>query len=294
MSNTPQFSRRTFLTLSAGVGAGVVLTACGGSSSSSDPNGALQIVKRFPDSGLVPGKVRLPISLGDKSGVLGTESEVTLPATLHASVVNAETGKTVIESLVAEQHSEGLSVPYWPFIFDAPATGIYLLRVDEAPDSDCSFQIEDPNNVLSPVVGHALPPFDTPTTDNARGVNPICTRTPNPCPFHSVTLTQALKSGKPVVYYIGTPAYCQTGTCAPGLEALVTAAQSVGDNAVFVHADVYTNKNADEAAPAVKEYKLTYEPILYITDAKGVLINRLDAVFDAKELNSAFSAAGIV
>ena len=294
MSNSPYFSRRKFLSLSAGVGAGAVLAACGGGSSGSKPNGTLQVVKRFPDSGLVPGNVRLPLSLGDKSGVLSSDSAVDLPTTLHASVVDAQSGKTVLTSLSADKHEEGLNVPYWPFTFALETQGIYLLRIEEAPESDCSFQLEDPKNILTPLMGNALPPFDTPTTDNARGVDPICTRTPEPCPFHSVTLTEALKSGKPVVYYIGTPAYCQTGTCAPGLEALISAAKNVGDSAVFVHADVYTNKNADEAAPAVKEYKLTYEPVLYITDAKGVLVNRLDAVFDAKELNSAFSAAGIL
>lgn len=291
MTSQP-FSRRTFLSLSAGLGAGAVLAACGGSSSSG-LEGDLQVVKRFPDSGLVPGTVRLPISLGDKTGVLGKESNVELPASLTASVQDAQTGKIIIASVTAERHDEGLDIPYWPFVFPIDAQGIFLLKINEAPDSDCSFQIEDPKNVLMPTVGNSLPPFDTPTTSNARGVDPICTRTPDACPFHSVTLTDALKSGKPVVYYIGTPAYCQTGTCAPGLDALIATAKTVGNNAVFVHADVYTDKNANEATAAVQEYKLTYEPVLYITDATGKLVNRLDAVFDARELTSALRTAGI-
>jgi hypothetical protein len=106
-------------------------------------------------------------------------------------------------------------------------------------------------------------------------------------------LTEALQSGKPVVYFIGTPAYCQTGTCAPGIEALISVSKSVGDAAVFVHADVYSDKTATNPAPAVEAFKLTYEPVLYITDAKGVLVNRLDAVFDVTEMSSALAAAGI-
>ena len=77
------------------------------------------------------------------------------------------------------------------------------------------------------------------------------------------------------------------------MTALIDIAKSVGDTAVFVHADVYKDKTATEAAPAVQAYKLTYEPILYITDAKGKLINRLDAVFDVDEMRSALAAAGI-
>jgi hypothetical protein len=138
-----------------------------------------------------------------------------------------------------------------------------------------------------------LPPFDTPTTDNNRGVDPICTSPDGACPFHAQTLTEALKSGKPVVYLIGTPAYCKTGTCAPALDALIEVATSLGDAVTIVHADVYKDKTATEAAPAVQAYKLSYEPVLYITDKNGKLINRLDAVFDVKELRDSLAAAGI-
>lgn len=96
-----------------------------------------------------------------------------------------------------------------------------------------------------------------------------------------------------MLYLIGTPAYCTTGTCSPALDALIEVSQSMGDKAVFVHADVYKDKTATEAAPAVQAYHLSYEPILYITDAKGVLVKRLDAVFDVKEMRAVLSAAGI-
>jgi hypothetical protein len=171
--------------------------------------------------------------------------------------------------------------------------GVYLLILDAAPESEMSFQVEERENVLSPLVGDPLPPFDTPTVDNKRGVDPICTSPQGTCPFHEVTLTEALQSGKPVIYMIGTPAYCKTGTCAPGLDALIALSKKVGDTAVFVHADVYTDKTATTAAPAVLAYKLAYEPLLYITDAKGVLVNRLDAVFDVTEMSSALAAVGI-
>lgn len=293
-------SRRRFLALSASVGFAGAVAACGGggsgkgSSGAADIEGTLQIVKRFPDAGLVKGRVRLPISLGDTSGVLGSDKLKNLPTTLNASVIDAETGEVVIQKLTADRYGDDLSVPYWPFTFTIDRTsGIFLLKVDEAPDSDCSFQIEERKNVVTPVMGEPLPPFDTPTTDNNRGVDPICTRQDSPCPFHSSTLTDALKSGKPVLYLIGTPAYCQTGTCTPALDALIAASKNLGDSVSIVHADVYKDKSATEAAPAVKAYKLAYEPVLYITDAKGILVDRLDAVFDVKEMNAVLANAGI-
>jgi len=295
MNTSPAFNRRRFLGLSASVGLGAVLAACGGGSTGSSDisvEGTLQVVKRFPPNGLVPGKVRLPISLADKNGVLTTGGGVKLPALLTGRIVRPDS-EDVVTTVTAEQHSENLTSPYWPFVFEVDAPGDYLLLIDQAPESQMFFQLEKPETVPMPLVGNKLPAFDTPTLDNARGVNPICTRPGEFCPFHDVTLTEALASGKPVLYLIGTPAYCSTGTCAPGLDALMTLAKSVGNKAVFVHAEVYKDTSATVAAPAVSEYKLTYEPILYITDAKGVLVERLDAIFDVKEMRSAIAAAGI-
>ena len=298
MAPFPIYSRRRFLALSASLGLGGLVAACGGSSSSSSGaidgvSGTLQVVKRFPTTGLVPGSIRLPISLADTSGVLTTDGKVKLPQTLTGKVIDAASGDVVVSSVSADKHDENMPTPYWPFIVDVQKVGVYLLILDAAPESEMSFQVEERENVLSPLVGDALPPFDTPTVNNKRGVDPICTSPQGTCPFHEVTVTEALQSGKPVVYLIGTPAYCKTGTCAPGLDALIALSKKVGDAAVFVHADVYTDKTATTAAPAVLAYKLAYEPLLYITDAKGVLVNRLDAVFDVTEMSSALAAAGI-
>ena len=296
MAPFPVYSRRRFLALSASLGLGGLVAACGGSSSGSGAidgvSGTLQVVKRFPTTGLVPGSIRLPISLADTSGVLTTDGKVKLPQTLTGKVIDAASGD-VVTSVSAEKHDANMPTPYWPFIVDVQKVGVYLLILDAAPESEMSFQVEERKNVLSPLVGDALPPFDTPTVDNKRGVDPICTSPQGTCPFHEVTLTEALQSGKPVVYFIGTPAYCKTGTCAPGLDALIALSKKVGEAAVFVHADVYTDKTATTAAPAVLAYKLAYEPLLYITDSKGVLVNRLDAVFDVTEMSSALAAAGI-
>lgn len=291
-------SRRQFFGLSAALGAGAVLAACGGSSSSTGSTiGAVdssrQIVKRFPPTGMVPGSVRLPISLADASGILGTEKLATLPPTLTASVVNADTGQEIISYTTADLHSANMATPYWPFIIDIAEPGIYSMTINEAPSSDMSFQIFTREEVAMPLVGDPLPPFETPTFDNPRGVNPICTRPDDMCPFHRVTLTEALTSGKPVVYMVGTPAYCKTGTCAPGLDGLIEVAQSIGDTAVFVHADIYTDTTTSQVAPAVKALSLDFEPVLYITNAEGILVNRLDAVFDVNEIRDALRAAGI-
>jgi hypothetical protein len=276
-------TRRTFLT--TGLGAvgfaslSPLIASCSSSSSDSTTE-RWQIVQRFPQI-QVPGRVRLPISLADQTGLL---SGADLPDTLTASLVNAETGAVVVENLTAPRHDAGMSIPYWPFRVEVSEIGVYSLVVEGGPADGAGVQVVDPATVGVPLVGSPLPPFDTPTLDDPRGVDPVCTRTPEPCPFHDVTLTEALARSLPVVYLIGTPAHCSTGSCAPALDGLLALKDELADRYVVVHAEVYTDDTATTVAPAVTNYAMTYEPALFITNAEGTIVERLDAVFDEVEL----------
>ncbi|MEY3112196.1 MAG: hypothetical protein RIT23_1327, partial [Actinomycetota bacterium] len=178
--------------------------------------------------------MRLPISLADQAGLL---SGADLPDTLTASLVNAETGAVVAENLTAPRHDAGMSIPYWPFRVEVSEIGVYSLVVEGGPADGAGVQVVDSATVGVPLVGSPLPPFDTPTLDDPRGVDPLCTRTPEPCPFHDVTLTEALASSLPVVYLIGTPAHCSTGSCAPALDGLLALKDELADRYVVVHAE---------------------------------------------------------
>ena len=101
--------------------------------------------------------------------------------------------------------------------------GVYYLVVDGGPPKAPASMSTEPGTVdRARPPADPLPPFDTPTIADARGVDPICTREPEPCPFHDITLTEALAAGKRVVYYVGTPAFCSDRlACAPALESII-------------------------------------------------------------------------
>ena len=297
-------SRRTFITGSLGVigatstvGVGSLLAGCSGESTATKSEsvaalGDLQLVQRFPQV-LVPGNVRLPISLANQAGLLTTDSGFELPNTLSAQLINADTQEVVAESLLADRHDTGLTIPYWPFRVDIDKPGIYTLIVDGGPAEGAAIQVLNATEVLIPLVGSLLPGFDTPTVDDHRGVEPVCTRTPEPCLFHNITLNEALALKKPIAYLVGTPAHCSTGTCSPALEALITVRKSIGDAMTFLHTEIYTDDKATTVAPAVVALKMEYEPAIYITDASGIIIERFDAVFDAKEISDAIAKLGL-
>ena len=297
-------SRRTFITGSLGVigatstvGLSSLLAGCSGGSMATTTDSVLgladlQLVQRFPQV-LVPGNVRLPFSLANQAGLLTTDSGLDLPTTLTAKLINADTQEIVAESLSADRHDTGLTIPYWPFRVDIDKPGIYTLIVDGGPEEGAAVQVLAATEVLIPLVGSQLPGFDTPTFDDHRGVEPVCTRAPELCEFHNITLNEALALKKPIAYLVGTPAHCQTGTCAPALEALISVKKSIGDAMTFLHAEIYTDDKATTVAPSVVALKMEYEPAIYITDASGKILERFDAVFDADEINDAIAKLGL-
>jgi len=243
------------------------------------------LIQRFPQNVQVPGPTRLPISLSTGSAQIISDG----PVTLSAQVTDLD-GNPIGDRISATRRDVEPGA-YYDFRPIMDELGFYQLRVEGGPVDGATFQISDPASVTVPLPGQAMPPFDTPTFDEPAGVDPICTREPEACPFHDVTLTEALAAGKPVVYLIGTPAFCSTGSCAPALESLIDVQDQFGDAFTFVHAEVYTDDTATTVAPAVDSAGLSYEPVLFVTDADGVVLERLDAVWDETELVEVLSNA---
>lgn len=295
IDSLPHLTRRRFL---FGVAAAGALAACGSSDttdSDSDSDsadvtseaaaseapvgdGTYILVQRFPQNVQEVGTQRLPMSLATSDGTLIQDG----PTTLMAQVTDPD-GAPLGDPITATRRDVSPG-PYYDFRTQVDEEGFYYLVVDGGPAEGAAFQVMEPGTVAVAGPGDPLAPFDTPTVDDARGVDPICTRDPEPCPFHDLTLTEALESGKGVVYLIGTPAFCQTGTCAPALESIIDVADEYADRYVFVHAEVYADDTATITAPAVEAAGLTYEPALFITDADGTIVERLDAVWNEAEL----------
>ena len=97
--------------------------------------------------------------------------------------------------------------------------------------------------------------------------------------------------GQPSLVFFATPAFCQTGSCAPALESLVGVEAEYADRVVFVHAEVFTDLTATTVAPAVDALGLTFEPALFITGADGVIRERIDGLWDVTELREQLDLA---
>jgi hypothetical protein len=284
-------SRRTFL---VGGASAVALAACGGddrSESASDQTastdttaGGLAVAKVFSPTQPVGVPVRLPLALADAEGALldGVPTSIKV----RYGVDGGELGPPVD----LRRHTQGIPRPYFPLVATFTSPGTWHISVEaNGAQADTSVMAVPPEQLPAvPGVGDKLISMKTPTRADHRGVDPICTRDPA-CPFHTMSLDEAMTSGKAVAFMISTPAFCQTAICGPVLDLLVDRQKDLASTVAFVHAEVYTDSTAKTTTEAVQTYGLTYEPALFLALPDGTIQGTLAYTFDATELDGELS-----
>ncbi|MCU1485179.1 MAG: hypothetical protein JWN67_1925 [Actinomycetia bacterium] len=289
-------SRRQVLLGATGT---VLLAACakkesgddagsGSSTSSTLPgasSGGLVLFKAFQLKQPVGVDLRLPLALADSEGSF----DVDLPRTISVRLRGPD--GTVGAPMAIDRHDQDLPRGYFPLRTKFDAQGRWTI-VAEAGKT----QVETTVDVAAaselpaiPAPGDPLPKIPTPTRKDHQGVNPICTATPA-CPFHSVSLDDAIGAGNPIVLLVSTPAYCQVAICGPVLDLLVKRqAHFEQAGLTVIHAEVYVDRQAQQTSPTVDALGLDFEPSLFLAAPDGTVTDRLDSIFDGNELDEALA-----
>jgi hypothetical protein len=225
-------------------------------------------------------------------GVVETDRS---PATDGPAVIEFQVtrdGQSVGAPTAVPRHRDGVPIVYYPLRFTPPEAGVYTVTglLDGAP-IESFIQPGSPNANALVQRGQPMRPVATATVTDPVGIDPICTRRPEPCPLHDVTVSDVLAAGQPLALLISTPQFCKTGICGPVLD-LVLEQRDTYPTVRFVHAEPYADAVAKgnvataTLAPVVETYALTFEPSLLLARADGVLVERLDNVFDRVELRA--------
>lgn len=276
----------------------VVLPACGTLLGTKDGDQRLLTpVKFFGDQAIAADgrPQRLLWGVGDAQGPLTREA----PPTLTAQVFLGEEPRT--GPVLLERRGDGIARPYYPMRFSTVEPAIYRVAfISSLGPFEGFFEAQEPEDMVPVVgVGDRLPAVDTPTFVDGAGVDPICTRTPESCPYHEITLAEAVTNGRPTALMVTTPGFClQVDICGPSLELLIEAEASRGDLAGtnLIHAEVYaaplSSDEPGELAPIMDalttgESPLWYEPALFLADRSGTVIDRLDFAWDRTDLLAA-------
>ena len=197
------------------------------------------------------------------------------------------------EAVFAERKSEGIpDRPYYVVHHNFDVAGDWGLQaqVEGKKPGNAVITINDPAKVPWATPGKALPRPQTPTPANTLGVNPICTRTPNPCPWHEKSLDTMVGNGKPSIVLIATPALCVSSTCGPVLDILLGEAAAIGTRANLAHVEVFKDSTGKVVSPAFAAFQSDGEPMCYFVDKNGIVVNRFNGPFDATEARAAIAS----
>jgi hypothetical protein len=280
-------TRRSFLTIVTG---SALLAACGGdggggsSAATTAPADGLATMRFMAEPSVLTGSDRrIVFGLADLDGTLRVDG----PAEIDAVLL--DNSDTELGQVVALRRDSGLPRAYYVARVDLPADGPYVLRVTVDGDTaDLTFSATPAEAIPFPSIGSTMPGFDTPTLFEPRGVDPVCTRQPE-CSFHAASLNEALRSGERIAYLVGTPAFCQTAICGPILDLMLQVAPDYPDIR-FLHTEVYTDMTATTVAAGVEALKLSFEPVIFLIDGSGSVVERLDVIVDDVELRASLDA----
>lgn len=296
-------SRRQFFQSST-LGLTSIVAAC--SSPSADPFSGPLLVALFSRSAVYASGTMQRVSFGlldNGLPVVGDGEELPVRVIKNGELVSE---LTVTGRVVAHEHTGDRADPghehasilrYYALRTIFPEPGVYDIEVSFGDTSaSLPIQIFPPDEVKIASVGDQFPQIETPTVGNQLNVDPLCSRVPV-CNLHSVSAAAVIGS-KATAILIATPAFCATQYCGPVLDVVLEELDAFPD-VEFIHVEVYENPrevggdyNDPNIRPAatLEALNLEFEPSLYLVSKRGIIVDRIDNVFDADELRLALSA----
>ena len=290
MSSSPM-SRRAFL--AAGGGA-LLLAACGGSSPkrASPTTVAADSVKGIsafrmeiePYVSTAPQRFAFILVQNNRTPASGPAAQLAI----------APPGGEFGAPTPARLHTEGLPEGRGVYVIEptltTPGNWRGTVTIEGHADAELAFPVSA--NPDTPMVGEAGPVISSPTTADALGVDPLCTRTdadnrPAPCSFHGPSLDQVLGKGKPVIAMFATPARCSSRYCGPVLDQLIEVAPEFGERIVPVHVEIYKDLTSNDLVTATEAWLgFSGEPWVFAIDGTGKVTGRLSGAFATDEIRT--------
>jgi hypothetical protein len=156
-------------------------------------------------------------------------------------------------------------------------TGVHEVVVvtDDGRAGTVAVDVRDAGSSQLPAPGDQAEAVPTPTVDDPLGYDKLCTRTPEPCGMHEVSLDAALASGGPVALLFSTPAFCQTAVCGPTVDVVEQVRRRGYDDVTFIHCEIFSDAGNTIGDP-VAAWQLPTEPWLFVIDVQGEIVARAD------------------
>ena len=140
-----------------------------------------------------------------------------------------------------------------------------------------------------PAIGAAAPRTVQPVLRDVRDIAEIDSSVPPRPELHTMTIAEAIASGKPTLVAFATPAFCQTRFCGPVVEAVVAPlAKEYARRASFIHVEPYILAEARKGKlvpiKEMAEWGLASEPYLFLLDREGRVAAQFEGISEHDEV----------
>lgn len=293
-------SQKTLLSLTAATLVAVA-TACSGNSGGSTPamgtpNLGAGEIQLFAGSGDVrPGPNRFLMALLAKDGTPVSDASVKL----DFRPLTGNTAGPVATSVQAQylgKDSESAKSLYSTRVtfpnagnWEAEAT---VTKDGRSSRAKAQFVVRQSSGV--PAIGENIPASASPTSPPTPIEQLTSQRPVGDADFYKLSIADSLKTGKPSVLIFSTPAFCQTRTCGPQLEALQGLKQKYTAQVNFIHIEVYQRpdlllqgQGQPKLAETVNQWHLESEPFVFLVDKAGKVFDRFEGYAPAWEVEPA-------
>ncbi len=146
----------------------------------------------------------------------------------------------------------------------------------------------------TPAIGAPAPPSVTLTSAGGEDLSAITSASDPDPELYKLSIHQALLEEKPLVVVFATPAFCVSATCGPQVEMVSQVKERYGDQANFIHVEVFENPHLiQEGRPggglvaAVEEWGLPTEPWTFVVDREGRVRAKFEQFTPAEEIEAA-------
>ncbi len=180
---------------------------------------------------------------------------------------------------------------FYAATLDLPAAGNYGLSLEMPDGSTTPAGLQVVETTPIPKIGDPAPRSESRTTAD-HDLEELTTD-PEPEPsFYTMSVAEAVTSGRPTVIVFATPAFCQTAACGPTLD--VVKAVAVGQPDInFVHVEVFENIDDTQGelieVPAVTEWGLFTEPWAFVVDSHGIVTASFEGAVGSFEIERALA-----
>lgn len=143
-----------------------------------------------------------------------------------------------------------------------------------------------------PAIGAAVPKSTQPVLRDVKDIAEIDSSIPPRPELHTMTIAEAVTSGKPSLIAFATPAFCQTRFCGPVIDSVVAPlSKEYAGRANFVHVEPYVLADARKGKlvpiKEMAEWGLASEPYLFLLDSQGRVAAQFEGITEHDEVGRA-------